>query len=359
MNNNIHYYIDIKELTVFNELNDFVIKSHDDLVMEKKRLLGEYNRNIELIEELKTKVLTLENELSCDENIFFANYSTNEQNITLHNYNLKLENIITQNIKLNEIIISLDNKINESKSIIDKLSNMNYIDYLNSKIEEYKLEVLSSQEYERKRIARDIHDSVIQKLTNMIHKSEFAVKIMDVDNIRAKLELMTISNSIREIIDEMRNIIYNLRPMAFDDIGIDVIVERELINIKESGVKVTYDVIGDGSNVNHIVQITLIRIIQEACNNAIKHSNFTEFYVKIEYNDDNIEIYIKDNGKGFEIPKSNKLNYESKSGFGLSMMRERVYLLSGIIKIESCKEKGTTIYVKVPKNIREENKNAN
>ncbi|KAB1435676.1 sensor histidine kinase [Candidatus Galacturonibacter soehngenii] len=341
----------------FDKLNDFISEMYIDFVHEKEKIESNYNRNLKCIDVVKSNIENLENELSCDQNIFKPSYSIVENDEKLNKLKVELEVLLKENEELNSRLLYIENTIKKINHL--QINENENIDYFNDYNNTSKIEILRSQEFERKRIARDIHDTVIQKLTNMIHKSEFTLKIMDIDNIRAKLELMTISNSIREIIDEMRNIIYNLRPMAFDDIGIDVIIERELVNIKENGIKVSYDVIGDSTNVDQIVQITLVRIIQEACNNALKHSEFTEFYVKIEYSKDNIEVYIKDNGKGFEIPKDNHIKYESKSGFGLSMMRERVYLLSGLIKFESNKDKGTMIYVKVPKCFREERKDAN
>ncbi len=349
--------LDRNEIISYDGLNNFISEIYKEFIEEKEKIEFKYNQNLNLIDIVNSKLKDIENDMSCDQNIFKPSYSIEDNDIKLNKLKDELKKRIIENEELNSRLHYLECKIKKINNfhIIERKNNGYFNEYNNTS----KIEILRSQEFERKRIARDIHDTIIQKLTNMIHKSEFTLKIMDVDNIRAKLELMTLSNSIREIIDEMRNIIYNLRPMAFDDIGIDVIIERELLNIKNKGIKVTYDVYGDCNNVDQIVQITLIRIIQEACNNAVKHSEFTEFYVKIEYNKDNIEIYIKDNGKGFEIPKVNHVKYESKSGFGLSMMKERVYLLSGLIKFESTKEKGTTIYVKVPKCFREERKDAN
>lgn len=346
------------ELHFYNELNNFVIKLYSDLTTEKDEMLQKYNKNIELIGEFKSKITNLENDMSYDVNIFNPNYSMETNEKKLQYLKSMNEDLINENNIIIDHVNSLNIKIDEIDCITNELNNKNYKEYLNNCNDKLKIELLRSQEFERKRIAREIHDTVIQKLTSMIHKSEFTLKVMDVDSIRAKLELMTISNNLREVIEEMRNIIYNLRPMAFDDMGIDVIIERELYQIKEKGIDVQYIVEGDNSNVDQIVQITLVRVIQEACNNAVKHSNFTAFIVKIVYNEDTIEVFIKDNGNGFEVPCDSSIMYESKSGFGLSMMRERIYLLSGLIKFDSQKDKGTSIYVKVPKCFREEIKNA-
>lgn len=345
------------ELNFYNELNDFVTKLFNEFITEKDGFILTYNNNIKLLNQLKADIQLIENDMEYNDNVFNPNYSLEEDERKNNDLKLKVEKIKKENEVLQDRINSIENKIDEMDSMMNKIKNESPTVDVNNCDDDYKIEILRSQESERKRIARDIHDTVIQKLTNMIHKSEFTLKIMDADIIRAKLELMTMTNSLRDTIEEMRNIIYDLRPMAFDDIGIEVIIERELLKIKEEGIKLEYTVIGDNSNVDQIVQITLIRIIQEACNNALKHSNFTEFCVKIIYNEDSIEVYIKDNGKGFEVLNNNGIIYETKSGFGLSMMKERIYLLSGLINFDSGTDKGTQIYVKVPKCFREDKKN--
>ncbi|PXV85330.1 two-component system sensor histidine kinase DegS [Lachnotalea glycerini] len=349
------------ELECFKELNDFINKICNETLIEKDELLLSYNKNSKTINEIESKILSLQNDISCDQNIFNPCYSNKEKEINLNYLISEKTRIIELNNKIQKKIDTINKNSSEMDVIINKIKNKSYQEYLSNCKDngKFKIEILRSQELERKRIARDIHDTVIQKLTNLIHKSEFTLKVMDIDSIRAKLELMTISNNLRDVIDEMRDIIYNLRPMAFDDIGIDVIIERELSKLKENGIDVKYEVEGEYGNIDQVVSLTLIRIIQEACNNVLKHSKCTVLCVKILYTKNSIEVIIKDNGVGFEISNNCGIVYESKSGFGLSMMRERVYLLSGKINFKSSANEGTQICFKVPKSFREEVKNAN
>lgn len=345
----------------FNDTNEFLTKLLNENIVEKDELILKYKNNNKFLDEIEAKILLLENNLCYDDNIFNPNNSSDENDYRIKQLNIKKNIILKENDDIKNRNNIICNRIDEINTIMNKYKNKIYKESLNNcqESEIYKIDILRSQELERKRIARDLHDTVIQNLTNLIHKTELALKVMDVDSIRAKLELMTISNSVRGIIDEMRNIIYNLRPMAFDDIGIDVIIERELSEIKEKGIIVKYDISGECGKVDQIVLLTLLRIVQEACNNAAKHASATRINVKIIYDDNYIEIYIIDNGTGFNIPVNTNMNYESKSGFGLSMMKERVYLLSGIISFKSNVNEGTQIYVKVPKCFREDIGNAN
>lgn len=87
-------------------------------------------------------------------------------------------------------------------------------------IENNNLTIFKVQEEERQRIARDLHDTSLQNLTHLIHKIELSSLYIDKDPIQAKLELSIVEKSLRKTIEEIRNIIYDLRPMSFDDLGL-------------------------------------------------------------------------------------------------------------------------------------------
>lgn len=223
---------------------------------------------------------------------------------------------------------------------------------------DYKLKYLEAQEVERQRIARELHDSTVQDLTGMLHKIELSRKVMDVDPQRCKLELSNVSEHIKNVIRKTREMIYNLRPMTLDDIGIDVTLERGIAKLEEdNNCTIEYIVIGEPFHVKPVVALSLLRIMQEACNNAVKHAKSDKICVVLEYTEEHISLVIEDYGIGFDVENINeKIVSEKNTGFGLSMMKERVHLLSGIFKIESKKGTGTTISIIVP-NYKEESLN--
>ena len=96
----------------------------------------------------------------------------------------------------------------------------------------FRLRILETQEQERKRIARDLHDSPVQNLTAMVHKVDFCTRLIDEDPIRCKIEMLNVAKNMKNTINEMRRIIYDLRPMALDDIGLAIALERELGRIE-------------------------------------------------------------------------------------------------------------------------------
>lgn len=223
--------------------------------------------------------------------------------------------------------------------------------------ETYRISLLETQENERQRISRELHDYTVQNLTSLVHKTELCSKLVDMDPVRCKLELNMMSKTLRDIINDTRQIIHNLRPMSFDDIGLNITIERALDKLESSEQKkIKFSVEGEPYQIKPVIGITLLRIIQEGCSNAIRHAESSYINVLLKYEADKISVKIEDDGKGFDTDQICTDDRDDNSGFGLSMMRERVYLLSGNIEIESKIDYGTKIFVNVPIKNKEEDK---
>lgn len=244
------------------------------------------------------------------------------------------------------------------QNCLDKLDELSAFiketkDQIGEKKEEedefYRLTLLETQENERQRISRELHDSTVQNLTSLVHKTELCSKLVELDPVRCKLELNMMSRTLRDIINETREMIYNLRPMSFDDIGLDVTIERALDRLESSEAKkINFSVEGTPYQINPVIGITILRIIQEACSNSIKYAQASLIQVVLRYEEKKIYVSITDNGNGFDIKENDANPRQDNSGFGLSMMKERVYLLSGNITINSKINDGTKIVVEVP-----------
>lgn len=260
-------------------------------------------------------------------------------------------------VELESLQIELQRKTDRVSNIVGLLSSVdffreNYIFKINKESDtkiEYGIKILETQESERKRIARDLHDSTVQNLTNMMHKTELCTKLIDIDAVRAKLELQVMINTIKSTIRDMRTIIYDLRPMSLDDLGLVATIETYMREIRVNHeIDISLEVINEEIHIIPVVNLTLFRIVQEATSNSIKHGKATKIYLELEYTDEYVYLTIRDNGIGFNYDEKREATKDIFSGYGLPMMKERIILLSGDINIESNINVGTTTTVKVP-----------
>jgi two-component system sensor histidine kinase DegS len=137
--------------------------------------------------------------------------------------------------------------------------------------------------------------------------------------------------------------------MSLDDLGLIVTVERYARQVMETQeIQVTVQHNTEEKVILPVINLTLFRIIQEACCNIIKHAKASIIEINIEYQENDILISIKDNGIGFDLEMQKKKSLGKASGFGLSIMKERTSLLSGTLKIHSENGKGTIVTIWAP-----------
>lgn len=297
-----------------NELYEGLIEIYKDFVNEKEYLINkennssnDYQKSRNLLGILETRIDTLSSILKIFENYFSA----------------KKNEFLEENKRELEI------KENYRGDIFNK-----------------RLQILDIQEKERHRIARDLHDTTLQNLSHLVHNIELSSLYIDKDPIRAKLELEVVNKKLKSVIQEMRNIIFDLRPMTFDDFGIKESFERLVDKLKETS-KISIDYNIDNINCNNsLILMTIFRIVEECLNNAIKHSGGSKIFFEIKKDDnDNCIIVVSDNGVSFD---SKNISSSKDGHFGLCILEERVKLLSGTMHIDSKPEHGTTIKILVP-----------
>lgn len=237
---------------------------------------------------------------------------------------------------------------NDNKVLYSQLNKTNaYMEALQEVLQKHDdLYVLDIQEKERQRIARDLHDTSLQNLAHLVHKLELASMYIDKDPLQAKLELATTSKNLKNVIEEIRNIIFDLRPMSFDDLGLKESFERLFTKLKDANKAFDFDIIiNEVSCENNLVMITIFRVVQEACSNAIRHSCGNKLKVRIKQEDTSVNIYIADNGCGFT---TEDVTQKSDKHFGIAVMKERIKLLGGDIVFDSAPGKGTEIRINIP-----------
>jgi two-component system sensor histidine kinase DegS len=160
--------------------------------------------------------------------------------------------------------------------------------------------------------------------------------------------LRNLKKTVRDSLQDVRKIIYNLRPMSLDDLGLVPTLQRFVLTFQtESGISVLFQTRGT-AELKPVISLTVFRIVQEALNNAAKHSRAQNIIVNLEFLSEELKLHIYDNGIGFDTEKLKIKSDDITSGFGLISMKERVELLSGEMNISSEPGKGTRLNIMIP-----------
>ena len=215
--------------------------------------------------------------------------------------------------------------------------------------QDFAAKIIKAQEEERRRVAREIHDGPAQAMANIVFRAEVCERLIDNDALRAKAELKNLQEHIRGILKETRQIIFGLRPMTLDDLGLAPTIRRLLETMRErTSILTEFRILGEEKRLEAHFEVGLFRIIQEALNNVEKHAKAQSVWVRIEFRRDCVTAMVEDNGQGFDA----SADRSSKESFGIMGMQERIALLEGSVEVKSVKGQGTKVFIKVPLRVR-------
>ena len=259
----------------------------------------------------------------------------NEQEVRLRNLGgtvAKAEQLVSQ---VGVVLDYLGNQMSVAFAQIETLQNA----------QQLGAQIIRSQEEERRRVARDIHDGPAQAMANIVFRAEVCERLIDSDVERAKLELRELREHIRGTLGEIRKIIFDLRPMALDDLGLVPTIRGVLDVVRtQYGILTENAVTGRERRLERNKKIRMFRVAQEALNNVVKHAQASTVRVRIEFAPVGVTLVIEDDGKGFDTA-----NDDAPAGhFGLMGMRERLQLLQGKFTIKSTPGKGTRVMITAP-----------
>jgi len=204
--------------------------------------------------------------------------------------------------------------------------------------------VVNAQEAERQRLSRQMHDGPAQAMSNFILQTEIAMRLLDVDVSQAKEELGSLKSAAMATFQNVRNFIFELRPMMLDDLGLTPTIRKYIDAFKEqSSSEVTLTVKGTERRLEPYLEVMIFRAVQELLGNASRHSQATVVKVNIDMGVDQVRVSVDDNGKGFD-PAVIRSSYS----LGLKLIKERVELLGGSFQVDSAFRKGARIAFSVP-----------
>ena len=208
-------------------------------------------------------------------------------------------------------------------------------------------QLLSAEETERKRIARELHDGIGQALSAIKFSVENSLgqlrKISDPSALESLEALIPLT---QKTIEEVRTIVKDLRPSILDDLGILATINwfcREFQKVY-TGIRIEAEIDAQENIIPSALKTVIYRILQEALNNVAKHSRADLVQLSLQQKDNRIKLSIQDNGVGFDVSETISMK-PSRRGFGLASMRERAGLSGADFDVISQAGQGTTVRV--------------
>ena len=203
--------------------------------------------------------------------------------------------------------------------------------------------LIDAHEEERRRIARELHDDILQRLALLTISLDALAQPSAAAGSASKQEIEETRDMAMDLARDVQALSHRLHPARLEFLGISAAAAglcREISNVR--GVQIRFEAERVPDGLSKRVAVCLYRVLQEALQNAVKHSGVTEMDVSLRGDGDQIELTVRDLGAGFDVPTS------QGRGLGLTSMRERVRAVCGRLAILSERQVGTTIYASVP-----------
>ncbi len=208
----------------------------------------------------------------------------------------------------------------------------------------YTERLADSLEYERRRIARELHDDAVQSTVAVTQGIDLARNWVQTDPERAVKLLQSAREQAVEVVNSLRELIGGLRPPALEELGL---VAALKMHVDKLTPPVALHIEGMPRRLDEPRELTLFRAAQEALSNVIRHSGATHAELTLTYGESAVLLTVRDDGQGFQFPDQLG-DLAFKRHYGLIGMQERVSSLGGSLKIDSAILKGTVVQVSLP-----------
>ena len=215
-------------------------------------------------------------------------------------------------------------------------------------VRQYVADITRTQEEERKRIARELHDDTVQSLIAINQRLELTKATLE-DPTDARPLLNEVKTMVTGAIASVRQFSRDLRPLALEDLGLLAAIQYQVNQLAQSEeIDLHFHVEGEIGELPADMEVSIYRILQETLNNVKKHANATEVKVTGIFSEDQIILTVKDNGQGFEVPEA-MTDFASSGSFGMMGLQERAQLFGGNLVVQSEPNKGTTVHLVIPR----------
>ena len=212
-------------------------------------------------------------------------------------------------------------------------------------LEAYARQALAAREEEQRRIGRELHDGPLQSLVLLWRRLDISEGSTDPEVARTIAGARELAEATA---DELRRISRALRPSVLDDLGLAAALKSEATALaRRSGLSVRFATAGDEVRLPGEIELTLLRVTQEALHNVERHASATRVSVRLAWERDRVHLTVRDNGRGFDsMPSASDLLDAGK--LGLVGIQERVRLVGGSVSVRGRAGGGTTVDATIP-----------
>ncbi len=209
--------------------------------------------------------------------------------------------------------------------------------------------IIQSQESERLRISLQMHDGPAQAMSNLVLRAEICQRLIDHDLDQARSELSSLKSAINSTLQDTRKLIFDLRPMTLDDLGLVPTLRRYATQYGDkNGLEVNLMIQNMEQRLPSHYEVTLFRFVQEALNNVAKHASANQVRVLLDGSSQTLQLLIEDDGSGFHVEET-LANASARRSMGIASMRQQVeVLMQGEFGIESAIGRGTRVAATIP-----------
>jgi signal transduction histidine kinase len=208
--------------------------------------------------------------------------------------------------------------------------------------------IISIQEEVRKELARNLHDGPAQSLATIAMRLDFAVKLAQFEPAKAPGELKQIYELALRTSRDIRNLLFDLRPLVLESEGLEAALRRFLERFDDDrGPSIQFEA-QYPTRLSHNAEAVIFAVVQEAVNNVLKHAHATNLLIDLRETPEAVTVLVRDDGKGFDITRV-KEQYPGGTSFGMLNMRERAALVEATLKISSQPGRGTALLFTVPR----------
>lgn len=219
---------------------------------------------------------------------------------------------------------------------------------LRKNMEYYVKQITRAQEDERLRISRELHDDTAQLLATLSRELDTLITGKSTIKQPVKERLQQLYEMAETCLKGVRRFSQDLRPSILDDLGLVPALEWLIANLQDDlKVSTSVDLEGDSRRLSPEIELTVFRITQELISNIRRHSGATRVELALDYSEDALTLIVSDDGQGFSVPeRTSDLALSGK--LGIIGMRERARLVGGTLIVQSEKDAGTTVTLRVP-----------